>query len=146
MMPLFTAQSTADIYCNNGGLEISIDGWLRDALNHLRMSALDCRVAARTDLFEACALLSLDGEDAKRTFAVTFVKCFPNAANTQIRWYRPGVAEFSFDEAWVLRCLTSIANDDESSLRFLLRSKIATNDRRYIGYLLGQISEQFARI
>ena len=40
----------------------------RAALTHLRMSAMACRVAARTDLYEACALLSLDGEDAKRTF------------------------------------------------------------------------------
>jgi len=115
----------------------------RDLLNHLRLSAMGCRVAARTDLFEACALLSLEGEDAKRTFVATFVKCLPDAVHKQIKWFQPGADELSFDEAWVMRCIDSIEADDTASLTFLLRSRIAPSDRRYIGYLLGRISEQF---
>lgn len=115
-----------------------------DVLNRLRMTAMGCRVAARTDLFEACALLSLDGETAKRTFVDTFVKCLSDAVHKPIRWFNPGVPELSFDEAWVLQCLTCIRNDDRASLKFLLKSRVAASDRRYIGFLLGRISEQFA--
>ncbi|MBB3995153.1 hypothetical protein GGR95_002804 [Sulfitobacter undariae] len=118
----------------------------RDLLNHLRLSAMGCRVAARTDLFEACALLTLEGEDAKRTFVATLVKCLPDAVNKPIKWFQPGASELSFDEAWVMRCLASIEDNDTSSLAFLLRSRIAAPDRRYIGYLLGRISEQFPQV
>lgn len=114
-------------------------------LNTLRMAAMGCRVAARTDLFEACALLTLEGEDAKRTFVDTFVKCLSTSLNKQIKWFSPGVGETSFDEAWVIRCLASIWHGDTGSLSFLLRSRVPAADRRYIGFLLGRISEQFPR-
>lgn len=118
----------------------------RIVLNRLRMSAMECRVAARTDLFEACALLTLEGEDAKRTFIATFVKCLSDAVQAPVKWYQPGTADLTFDEAWVLRCLTCISLDDTSSLAFLLRSRVSAPDRRYIGYLLGRISEQFTQV
>lgn len=122
------------------------DGKAQDVLNRLRLCAMECRVAARTDLFEACALLSLEGEDAKRTFISTFIKCFSDAVHAQIKWYQPGAAELTFDEAWVLRCLASIEAKDSSSLAFLLRSRVTPADRRYIGYLLGRISDQFFQV
>lgn len=118
----------------------------RGLLNHLRMAAMGCRTAARTDLFEACALLTIDGEDAKRTFVETFVKCLPDAAQSQIKWFSPGVVQMSFDEAWVMRCLSCIADDNTDNLNFLLKSRIAVSDRRYIGFLLGRISEQFTQV
>lgn len=112
-------------------------------LNHLRMVALGCRASAKTNLFEACALLSLDGEDAKRTFADTLIKCLETSARRPITWFRPGVNELSFDEAWVMRCIACVRSGDADSLDFLLRSRIAASDRRYIGFLLGRISDQF---
>ena len=117
----------------------------RHVLNRLRLCAMECRAAARTDLFEACALLTLEGENAKRTFIATFVKCLSDAVHAPVKWYPPGTSELTFDEAWVLRCLTSIKQDDDSSLAFLLRSRVAPAERRYVGYLLGRISDQFAQ-
>jgi hypothetical protein len=117
-----------------------------DVLNRLRLCAMGCRVAARTNLFEACALLTLEGEDAKRTFISTLIKCLSDAVHAPIKWYQPGASELTFDEAWVLRCLSSIEVGDTISLEFLLRSRVTPAARRYIGYLLGRISDQFAQI
>ncbi|MGB3245758.1 MAG: hypothetical protein WBB25_14585 [Sulfitobacter sp.] len=117
----------------------------REVLNHFRLAAMACRVSARTDLFEACALLSLDGEDARRTFVDTFIKCLSGAVQRKTTWFVPGAVEVSFDEAWVMRCLSSIWNNDTSSLDFLLKSRVGVADRRYIGFLLGRISEQFSQ-
>ena len=114
-----------------------------NTLNHLRLAAMGCRAEARIDLFEACALLCLDGEDAKRTFVATFVKCLSKSVHAHIKWFQPGTRELSFDEAWVVRCLMSIDDGDSGSLRFLLGSRVDKSDRRYIGFLLGRISEQF---
>jgi len=118
----------------------------RAVLNHLRLAAMACRAAARTDLYEACALLTLDGEDAKRTFVETFLKCLPGATRKPITWFAPGAAELSFDESWVMRCLFCIWDDETSNLSFLLKSRITPADRRYIGFLLGRISDQFSQI
>ncbi|MEM6758775.1 MAG: hypothetical protein AAF601_04790 [Pseudomonadota bacterium] len=116
-----------------------------DVLNHIRMAAMGCRAAARVDLFEACALLTMDGEDARHTFVSTFVKCLSDAVHKRIIWYRPGTVELSFDEAWVMRAIAAIRTDDTGSLDFLLRSRVAPADRRYIGFLLSRISDQFCR-
>ncbi|MFV1441629.1 MULTISPECIES: hypothetical protein [unclassified Phaeobacter] len=116
-----------------------------NALNTLRLAAMGCRAAARTDLFEACALLCVDGEDARRTYVDTLVKCLPEAMPRRIKWFRPGTAEVSFDEAWVMRCLSCVSAKDYDSLGFLLRSQIDPARRRYIGFLLGRISEQFPK-
>lgn len=123
-----------------------IDPRSREILTHLRMVALQCRAAARTDLFEACALLSLDGENAKRTFADTLTKCLGTALNRPITWYRPGVYELSFDEAWLMRCFEMVNSQDPSNLKFLLRSRVAPQDQRYIGFLIAQISDKFCLI
>ena len=125
---------------------VTLDERSRAILNQLRLVALDCRAAARADLFEACALLSLDGEDAKRTFADTLIKCLETSARRPITWFRPGVNELSFDEAWVMRCIACVRSGDADSLDFLLRSRIAASDRRYIGFLLGRISDQFEAV
>jgi hypothetical protein len=103
---------------------------------------MECRVAARTDLFEACALLALGGETSKHSFMSTFVKCLSDAVHAPVKWYQPGATDVTFDEAWVLRCLSVIETGDTDNLSFLLRSRVAPRDRRYIGYLLGRISER----
>ncbi|WP_299410755.1 hypothetical protein [uncultured Roseobacter sp.] len=143
MMPI-TQQTPASVFpAEQEATPPVLDIGAREVLTHLRMTALGCRAAARTDLFEACALLSLDGEDAKRTFVATLVKCLGSALNKSVVWYRPGVAELSFDEAWLMQCLRAFSTADATSLTFLLRSRVAAHDRRYIGFLLARISEQF---
>lgn len=118
----------------------------RPLLNHLRLSAMCYRSAARVDLFEACALLSIDGEAAKRTYAETFVACISDALGKRATWFSPGVDDVSFDEAWVLRCIDCIRSGNEDNLNFLLRARVSPAQRRYIGYLLGRISDQFSQI
>ncbi len=145
MMPLSQHPNLADHVGNPLAPAPQMTGQERSVLNSLRMAAMGCRVAARTDLFEACALLTVEGEDAKRTFVDTFVRCLSATLNKRIKWHSPGVTETSFDEAWVMRCLTSIWEEDNSSLTFLLTSRVPLADRRYIGFLLGRISEQFPR-
>ncbi|WP_299368716.1 hypothetical protein [uncultured Tateyamaria sp.] len=118
----------------------------RALLNQLRVTGLRCRVAAHTDLIEACALLTLEGEEAQRTYLGTLVKCLPDALGRRCIWHTPGTQELSFDEAWFVQCITSIRKNDTDSIEFLLRSRIVAADRRYIGFLLAQISDQTAKL
>jgi hypothetical protein len=143
MLRLPEHNRTKDSFHSADKAALPLHGKDRDVLNRLRLCAMECRVAARVDLFEACALLTLEGEDAKRRFMDTFVRCLSDAFHRPVKWYHPGAQEVTFDEAWVLRCLSSIEAGDADSLSFLLRSRVARENRRYIGYLLGRISEQF---
>ncbi len=118
----------------------------RGCLNRLRMIALQCRSAAYTDLFKACALLSTKHDMARDAHARALLKCLRQAVSDQPVFYRPGVAEVSFDEAWLLRAIMAIASGDQDSFSFLIRSRVPKLHQRNIAFLIKGISERFRQI
>lgn len=110
-------------------------------LNHLRFVALECRAKARTDLFEACALLSLDKSASLRAHAEALVRSLPQALSKRAILFRPGVRERSFDEAWLVRLAEALHRGDDASARFLLHSRVRSEHRRHIRFLIGRIAE-----
>jgi hypothetical protein len=112
----------------------------------LRLAALACRTSARTDLFEACAVLSTTPQIAKSAYIETLTRCLAQAMGQTPTLFRPGVAEVSFDEAWLLRAAEAVQNHDSNSFTFLIRSRIPPEHRRNLGYLIGTISEHFRLI
>lgn len=114
-------------------------------LNHLRLVALGCRSAARQDLFKACALLAIEKDRARATHAEALVRALPEALGRAPRLMRPGVAEVSFDEAWLLRLVGAAATDDGASVEFLLRSRVCAPQRRNIGFLVHSLARQMRR-
>lgn len=113
-------------------------------LNHLRVIALECRVAAREDLFQACAMLSHKGNVARDAHARALLKCLRQALERPVTFYRPGTQEVSFDEAWLMQALGSKRAGDDDSFSFLIRSRVPRLHQRQIAFLLSGISEQFA--
>ncbi|MEM7752607.1 MAG: hypothetical protein AAF230_04280 [Pseudomonadota bacterium] len=112
-------------------------------LNHLRFVALGCRAQARTDLFEACALLTTIRSQSLRAHAEALMLCLSQALGKQAIFFRPGVDEHSFDEDWLLRLSRALAEGDEASATFLLQSRVAKEHHRHIRFLLGRICRQF---
>lgn len=119
--------------------------WL-SVLNSLRMIALDCRVAAQTDLFEACALLSTKKEVAQDAHARALLKCLRQTIRNKPVFFRPGTQEVSFDEAWLMRALVATKSGDTDSFLFLLRSRVPKQHQRHVAFLIKGISEQFYQI
>lgn len=116
----------------------------RDLLNHLRLMSLQCRTAARTDLFKACAVLSCAPGVARNAHAEVLMKCLSQTLGKVPVLYRPGVDEVSFDEAWLLRAATSAARGDWDSFRFLLTSRVPRHAQRQLGFLIIRVSERFS--
>ncbi|MCY4336347.1 MAG: hypothetical protein OXC60_16955 [Litoreibacter sp.] len=112
-------------------------------LNHLRFVAMDCRVKPRTDLFEACALLKVDKAASRNAHAEALMRCLAEALGKPARLYAPGVEEFTFDEQWLIRLGKACTSGDEDSLRFLLSSRVAFENRRFVRFLVGRIAECF---
>ncbi|MEM9011228.1 MAG: hypothetical protein AAGE18_08380 [Pseudomonadota bacterium] len=121
----------------------SVDPRLLPLLNHLRLVALACRVAARSDLYQACAVLSANAAVARDAYAETLMRSLAQALGQTPIFHRPGVHDTSFDEAWLMRLFAAAANGDQASFHFLIRSRVARPARRNLAYLVWTISEQF---
>ena len=115
-------------------------------INHVRFVKMACRIKPQTDLFHACALLHVEGNKTKEAHSDALVRCLPEALGTSVRLHAPRVTELSFDEQWLLRMASAIAQDDEPSVGFLLRSRVAPEHRRLIRFLVGRISECFSLV
>jgi len=113
-----------------------IEPELRTTLALLRVIALQCRSAARTDLFEACALLSVEGPRAPHAHATALVKGLPTALARTPRFFAPGCKEASFDEMWIIAALGAAQRDDLASFTFLVSSRIKAPHRRHVAHLL----------
>ncbi len=112
-------------------------------INHLRFVGMSCRAKARTDLFQACALLSADKSHSLHTHAEALMRCLNEILGTRAVFYSPGTVELSFDEAWIARLATSVAHGDESSTAFLLHSRAPKIHHRDLRFLISRISEHF---
>lgn len=121
-----------------------LPGEWRGVLNALRVVALDCRVAAHTDLFEACALISNTQDTAHDAFAQALFKCLREAVHHKPVFFQPGTVELSFDEAWLIRALMAAKQGDGDNLAFLIRSRVAKIHQRNIAFLINGIARQFA--
>ena len=115
----------------------------RGVLNALRVTALNCRVAARDDLTRACALLSQSREQSRGAYASALVRCLTEALGKAPVFFRPGEAELSFDEAWLTRLLMATASGDQDSLAFLIRSRVPGIYQRNVAFLIKGTAEQF---
>lgn len=115
-------------------------------LNHIRFTALGCRAKAKADLFEACALLTVNKTQSFKAHAEALMSCLDDALAKRSTFFRPGTQERSFDESWLLQLAAAISRADEASIAFLLNSRIDRRHHRHIRFLVGRISEQFSLI
>ncbi|MEM9580546.1 MAG: hypothetical protein AAF891_07640 [Pseudomonadota bacterium] len=124
----------------------SISPGAREFVNHLRFVAMDCRAKPRADLFEACALLHVSQSASRDAFAQALTRCLGEALGKPARLLAPGTDELTFDEHWLVQLGIACARDDDASLTFLLRSRVAFENRRLVGFLMGNLSECFSLI
>lgn len=105
-------------------------------LTDVRLAALTCRSAARTDIFKACALLSTADREVRSVFATALVRCLTQALGKTPVIFRPGVAQLSFDESWLTAALRAAQTGDDDSFTFLIHTRVPFEHRRAIGFLI----------
>jgi hypothetical protein len=115
-------------------------------LDHLRCVGRRSRCKASTDLFRACAALSGDRTVAVDASSEVLMRCLSQMLGRKPVLLLPGVAEVSFDEAWLIRLARCLEGGDESSTLFLLRSRIPVHARRNLVFLLHSVTEFFPRV
>ena len=112
-------------------------------LNYLRFISMRCRAKPRTDLFEACALLHVSQSASQEAHAEALMRCLNEALCKSARLCATGTSELTFDESWLVQLGCASARQDEASLRFLLASRVAHENRRLIRFLVARVSEYF---
>jgi hypothetical protein len=106
----------------------------------LRVLAPACRAKARLDLFQACAMLSLDRDQAAQAYAEALVRTLAQGLGRLPVLHRAGTAELSFDEAWLAALFAARARGDDDSFTFLTRRRLARGAARQIGFLVAALA------
>lgn len=112
------------------------------AIAALRRLAPRCQAGARLDLFRACAMLSTRAEVASQAFAEAFLRGLAVALGRAPVLHQPNALELSFDEAWISSLLAAARRGDQSSVHFLLASRLPRHVWRQIGWLAAQVARR----
>ncbi len=115
-------------------------------LDHLRLTASAARCKSYVDLFGACASLSRERHVAFQAASDLLMRCLSQALGQRPVWFRPGEAETSFDEDWLLALARALKREDLSSATFLLHSRVPIHARRTLIALLRNVVDNFDRI
>lgn len=108
----------------------------------LRRLAPRCHAGPRLDLFRACAMLSSHSDVAAQAYAEALLRGLAVVLGRAPVLHQPGAAELSFDECWITSLLEAAQRGDESSMRFLLASRLPQHARRQIGWLAAQLAQR----
>jgi len=109
----------------------------RALLARMRRIACSCRAGARVDASCNC---TAPGAGMKPCLA-SLVATAPQVTGRHLTFYRPGEADVSFDEAWLLALVEAAARGDGDSLRFLTIRHVAPPARARIAFLARRVAE-----
>ena len=109
-------------------------------LDFLRVTNQLCRAKSKIDLIPACEMLKAREEAALSAYVETLVRGLPSLLGRVARFHQPGSEELSFDEAWLIRIIHSYVAQDNTSVAFLLNSRVKREARPQLTYLLEKIS------
>lgn len=110
----------------------------------LRAMAPVCRAKARLDLFQACAMLSMERGSAAQGFAEALLRTLEQGLGRMPVLHRAGSDELSFDEAWLAALFAAEARGDADSFAFLTRSRLNRAAVRQIGFLVAGLQRRAA--
>jgi hypothetical protein len=111
----------------------------------LRVLAPICRAKARLDLFEACAMLSDNRNQAAQAYADALLRTLEQGLGRIPIIHRAGSAEMSFDELWLAALFDADARNDTDSFMFLTRARLNRLAVRQIGFLITSLSQKLAK-
>ena len=112
-------------------------------INKLRFLMIGCRKDARISIDEACKLIQIDKKKSARYFAHNILRTLEEVIGKKPVFRNPGEKNLSFDEQWIASLITSYKINDQTSIKFLINSRVENlNKRSYISFLVeGLVNE-----
>ena len=106
-------------------------------VNKLRFLMIDCRKESRISIDEACKLIQIDKKKSANYFAYNILRTLEEVIGRKPVFRNPGVQTLSFDEQWIASLIKSYLLNDETSIKFLINSRVENlNKRSYISFLI----------
>lgn len=72
------------------------------------------------------------------------MRCLKEALGKPARLHAPGSEELTFDEKWLLQLGRAASQHDDSSMSFLLASRVSAEHRRLVRFLVTRIADCFS--
>ena len=106
-------------------------------INKLRFLMIGCRKDARISIDEACKLIQIDKKKSARYFAHNILRTLEEVIGKKPVFRNPGEKNLSFDEQWIASLITSYKINDQTSVKFLINSRVENlNKRSYMLFLV----------
>ena len=106
-------------------------------INKLRFLMIGCRKDARISIDEACKLIQIDKKTSAHYFAHNILRTLEEVIGKKPVFRNPGEKNLSFDEQWIASLITSYKINDQTSIKFLINSRVENlNKRSYISFLV----------
>ncbi|WP_142079434.1 hypothetical protein [Roseinatronobacter monicus] len=105
----------------------------------LRVLMRKCRAKARVEVFETCALLLHAPKEGAQDYADALLRVLVSGLPTGPVIHAITAQERSFDEKWLLALFAAIQRKDQSSVAFLLRTRLPLHMRRPVGWLATEL-------
>ena len=106
-------------------------------INKLRFLMIGCRKDARISIDKACKLIQIDKKKSARYFAHNILRTLEEVIGKKPVFRNPGEKNLSFDEQWIASLITSHKINDQTSIKFLINSRVENlNKRSYISFLI----------
>ena len=93
-----------------------------------------CDIDPRLDILRYERIYAKDGHPL-----LAFYRHLERALGRPLDLHRPGVAERSFDERWLLAVFDAASNADLAGYQFLLRSRMQAGDAARLHFALTQV-------
>ncbi|MEM9735871.1 MAG: hypothetical protein AAF908_04630 [Pseudomonadota bacterium] len=93
-------------------------------LDRIRHCAMTCRLAPRGDENALCDLMRTGAVGGREAHLKALLRLLPIALDRRTVFHRPGTADVTFDEAWLMRLLESVRSGEPHNLIFGLASRL----------------------
>ena len=108
-----------------------------NVINKLRFLMIECRKDARLSIDEACKLIQIDKKTSAHYFAHNILRTLEEVIGKKPVFRNPGEKNLSFDEQWIASLITSYKINDQTSIKFLIKSRVENLSKRsYIFFLM----------
>ena len=117
--------------------DFSGDQDIVNVINKLRFLMIGCRKDARLSIDEACKLIQIDKKTSAHYFAHNILRTLEEVIGKKPVFRNPGEKNLSFDEQWIASLITSYKINDQTSIKFLIKSRVENLSKRsYISFLM----------
>lgn len=117
--------------------DAGVDTVDRPRLEWIRIAALECRLARKATPESLCGLVTEADDGSGTGYLRALLRLLPVALDRRMVFRRPGTTDPTFDEAWLLRLLSSVEDRDVDSLIFALASRVPRHFHGQVKFLAG---------